>query len=209
MLGIKGEPGYGTVTGQRVGDKLPVDLDRHRRSRAVRTPRTTPTAVFRQGRNKGGAKFLVRRGLHVPRRVGRVRLVGRRRRRARPDLGVHADRRTSARRMKRASWCCSTSPRDKLHARRAGQHVHVARAARSSSSRTATIARTSSGRSCPTASMISFAENLVQVRLQLHRRVRQDLRPERAERRPRHRGRARGVGVRRARGSAPTGSGCS
>ena len=30
MLGIKGEPGYGTVIGQRVGDKLPViwiDID--------------------------------------------------------------------------------------------------------------------------------------------------------------------------------------
>ena len=57
MLGIKGEPGYGTVTGQRVGDKLPViwiDIDDPEPSNIE----DDASAVFRQGRRKGGAKFL-------------------------------------------------------------------------------------------------------------------------------------------------------
>ena len=57
MLGIKGEPGYGTVTGQRVGDRLPVIwIDIH--DPEPSNIEDDATAVYRQGRNKGGAKFL-------------------------------------------------------------------------------------------------------------------------------------------------------
>ena len=57
MLGIKGEPGYGTVVGQRVGDKLPVvwiDIDDPDPSSAE----DDAASVYRSGRAKGGAKFL-------------------------------------------------------------------------------------------------------------------------------------------------------
>ncbi len=57
MLAIKGEPGYGTVVGQRVGDKLPViwiDIDDPDPGSAE----DDADSVYRSGRDKGGAKFL-------------------------------------------------------------------------------------------------------------------------------------------------------
>ncbi len=77
MLGIKGEPGYGTVTGQRVGDKLPViwiDIDDPEPSNIE----DDATCRLSPGPEQGRRQVPVRRRLHVSQRFGRVRLVGRR-----------------------------------------------------------------------------------------------------------------------------------
>lgn len=57
MLRIKGEPGYNTVLGQTVGEVLPatwIDIDDPDPANAE----DDPSNVFRQGRMKGGARFL-------------------------------------------------------------------------------------------------------------------------------------------------------
>ena len=164
MLGIKGEPGYGTVTGQRVGDKLPViwiDIDdpeplEHRGRRDRRVP---------PGPEQGRRQVPVRRGLHVPQRLGRVRLVGRRRRRARADLGVHAE--DEHRRGRRGG--------------RVGAALRVHRQAQldgpdnmcTSPGGAIVVVEDGNDRTnfirglLPDGSMFSLAENLIQVRLQL------------------------------------------
>ena len=110
MLRVMGEPGYNTIVGQTVGAGaacLWVTIDDPNPS----TPRSTRRRCTEQGRNEGRGEVPRRRGLHVPRRVGRLRLVRRRGRRPRPDLAVHADAPTSASRTSTASSCCCSSRR--------------------------------------------------------------------------------------------------
>ena len=96
-----------------------------------------------------------------------------------------------------------------VDARRPGQHVRRAPAARSSSPRTATSRATSCGRCCPTARLITIAENLVARAAALHRGVGQALRPDGSRRRCLRRRRDRASPSSRVRRSARTASGCS
>ena len=113
MLGIKGEPRYGTITGQTVGDMLPVELDRHRRpgpgEHRGRRDRRVPA-----GPGQGRRQVPVRRGLHVPQRR---RSCSTPRTAATPGSvrsGSTRRRRTSARPTRRASSSCCSSRPDKL-----------------------------------------------------------------------------------------------
>ena len=93
MLRVKGQPKYNTITGQTVGEVLEcnwVTIDdpepgERREQRVGRVP---------AGPGQGRREVPRRRGLHVPRRLGRVRLERRRRRRARSGL-VSTRRRTT------------------------------------------------------------------------------------------------------------------
>ena len=90
MLRVKGQPQYNTIVGQTVGEVLAsnwVTIDDPDPANAE----DDASAVFHQGRAKGGAKFLGGEGLHLPRRRRRVRVVRRRRRGPGPGLAVHAD----------------------------------------------------------------------------------------------------------------------
>ncbi len=57
MLRVKGQPKYNTITGQTVGDVARLRLGHHRRPRPEDAD-DDASAVFKQGRAKGAAKFL-------------------------------------------------------------------------------------------------------------------------------------------------------
>ena len=155
-------------------------LDRHRTIRSRANIEDDATAVYRQGRNKGGAKFLSGEGCTY--RNGSVVFDSS----DGGDAGLgqiweytpktnigEADEEGELVLLYESTDKLKLDGPDNMCTSPGGAIV----IAEDGNDRTNFIRGL-----LPDGSMFSLAENLVQVRLQLHRRVRQDLRPERAER---------------------------
>ena len=208
--GVKGQAGYNTVIGQTRRGRAPGRLDRHRRSRTLRTPRTTRRTVFRRGPSARAApSSWAARAAPVAATVGRVRLArtaattgsarsGSTRRRSEHRRAERGGRARAPVRVARTS--CLDGPDNMCTSPSGGDRDRRGRQRQ---------ARTSSAACCPTARSFPIAENLVAGAAAADRRVGQAVRPVRAGRRPTARRRARPRRSSPVRGSARTASGCS
>ena len=150
MLAVEGRGRYDTTHGQTVGRKLHcewVTIDDPDPPEAE----TEPAAVWRQGRAKGAAQFIGRRGLPLGEGLGLLRRLRRRGRRRGPDLALHPAR-PQARRADPALRV------DQRKASRRTGHDHGlaarrgARSARTATARTKRAATTTCGSSARRAS---------------------------------------------------------